>query len=230
MNDFPATRDRVGPVQMRQIHDDMEWLKDLQRASRITGVRNGRAVRTGLGTLLDIQRAPFGNGGFELYRVHAIGKDTLTCRSYACDEDGNEDIGTTDVTIARPLDMQPTFFDGQTHNGFLLTAIENGGLWDYRKWKVTTARAANAAAGGVEYIQDVETIEHIWPEYAVDKTVILAARHNSAIRAGTELIDVTPGRRWQTTARPIDVCITTNPQTGAKTFKRVMIPASQPFD
>jgi hypothetical protein len=212
------------------MQQDIEWLVAKVRAAEVVSTPTVRATQTPIGTLLEATpgqpAAPANEVG--QYRIRAIQKNTLLCRSYSKAEDGTETIGESDVEIARWLDFQPDEYHGKVIAGFTYAAKENGGLWDYRQFTITTARAANPNAFNEEYIANVVVGEHIWPEYTAEKSIILAARVTGQLRAGVSLMELPGHRRWEMVWRPLDVCVT-NPD-GSTSFKRVMHRSSQPFD
>jgi hypothetical protein len=170
-------------------------------------------------------------GKLKQFRVHSVQRDTLTCRSYSYDPDTNtETVGTEDVTVAKPLSLQPTYFNGLTIEGISYVQNANGGPYNWRRGTIVSSPSASGAKPSDvtnDYIAGAVIDETIDPPYVPDTTLIVAMKVDGTLRADAEWIEVGPSRAWVMAQRAVSICIENS--DGTTSTKRVLIRCSQPF-
>ena len=197
---------------------------------------------TTLGYVPNKPRRAFQSGGgssVSQYRVHTDGANTLICRSYSVTAAGVETVGTVDVEIAKPIDLQPATFDGFSFDGRTYLAYSNTGKYNWRKFTITGDPTASGTLPALP-LADGSTVtetfpvgaivfENVWPEYVPDRTIIFAASPTESIKAGVTLIDLNiAARRWEMMWRPISICV--DNADGTTSRKLMLIRGSQPYE
>ena len=222
-------------MQIQQLIRDVQWLNDMVRSHRPTSSPTVQVRQESFGTTFHTTLS-FSKPTFKLstFQVHAVQRDTLICRDYSYNPDAieaeRETVGTSDITIAKPLDLQPDTYNGKTIEGITYTEIANGGPYNWRKGVyVGSPSASGAKPVDADIVDDYPpgtiVYEKIWMPYVPDSTIILAAKC-SGLRADCDWIELSQ-RRWKRGDRSIAICVTD--ENGVATNKLVLIEASVPF-